>query len=53
MHYVPEALNVLDENDMPQMAALRKNCQEGIVADYDTSYDVCCKIMTYIENISG
>lgn len=53
MYHVPEALNILDESNMPQMAALRKNCQESVSADIHTSYSVCCEIMTYIEEISG
>jgi len=39
MHIVPEALNILDDSNMPQIAALRKTCQEGIEDDYDTAGD--------------
>jgi|Transcript_36556 carboxypeptidase C (cathepsin A) len=53
MYKVPEALNILDDSNMPQIAALNKNCVESVVADYDTSYEVCCKIMNYIEDVSG
>ena len=53
MYHLPEALNLLDDSNMNQIAALRKNCQESLVKDYDTSYSVCCKVMTYIEEISG
>jgi len=53
MHIIPEALNILDDSNMPQIAALRKNCYESVVGDYNTSYDVCCKIMNYIEDVSG
>ena len=53
MHHVPEALNILDESNMPQIAALRKNCFEEISSSYSTTYSTCCNIMTYIEEISG
>lgn len=53
MYIVPEALNILDDSNMPQIAALRKNCQESRVGDPDTSYQICCKIMNYIEDVSG
>ena len=53
MHHIPEALNILDESNMPQIAALRKSCQESISSDYETTYSTCCSIMTYIEEISG
>ena len=53
MYHIPESLNILDDSNMPQIAALRKNCHEGLAEDYDTAYTVCCKVMDYIETISG
>ena len=53
MYKVPEALNILDDSNMPQIAALRKNCAESVVGDYKTSYETCCKIMDYISDVSG
>mmetsp|Transcript_18229 Transcript_18229/g.22741 ORF Transcript_18229/g.22741 Transcript_18229/m.22741 type:complete len:135 (-) Transcript_18229:1059-1463(-) len=47
MYKVPEALNILDDSNMPQIAALNKNCVESV------SYDECNKIMNYIEDVSG
>ena len=38
MYKVPEALNILDDSNMPQVAALRKDCTESYVADRETSY---------------
>jgi len=35
MHIVPEALNILDDSNMGQIAALRKNCQEELYLDFD------------------
>jgi len=52
MHIVPEALNILDDSNMPQIAALRKKCQEEI-ADYAQAGDDCAGIMGYIEAVSG
>ena len=54
MHHIPEALNILDDSNMPQIAALQKSCFEEISeSDSRTTYDTCCNIMTYIEDISG
>ena len=52
MYLVPEALNVLDDSNMPQIAALRNNCIESIVGDPDNAYTICCKIMDYISDVS-
>ena len=49
MYIVPEALNIIDDSNMPQIAALRKTCTEGLVGDYSNSYNSCSNIMTYIE----
>ena len=53
MHMIPEALGILDDNDMLQIAALRKNCQEGLYADYITTHAVCSEISNYIKDVSG
>ena len=53
MHLIPEALNILDESNMPQIAALRKSCQEEISSNPANTYATCCNIMTYIEEVSG
>lgn len=51
MHIVPEALNILDDSNMPQIAALRKSCQE--VLYQEAAESTCAAIMGYIEEISG
>ena len=51
MHIVPEALNILDDSNMPQIAALRKSCQEIIYAA--EAEETCAAIMGYIESVSG
>ena len=60
MHIVPEALNILDDSNMPQIAALRKRCQElELNEDGTTLKDPaqasknCSDIMDYIVAVSG
>ena len=53
MHIVPYALNILDDSNMPQIAALRKNCQEMLAANITAADDTCADIMGYIETVSG
>ena len=53
MHLVPEALNILDDSNMPQIAALRKSCQEMLAVDFDQADETCAAIMDYITNVTG
>ena len=53
MHLVPEALNILDDSNMPQIAALRKSCQEMLAVDFDQADDTCAAIMDYITKVTG
>ena len=53
MHLVPEALNILDDSNMPQIAALRKNCQEMLATDLAQADDTCAAIMDYMTEVSG
>ena len=53
MHLVPEALNILDDSNMPQIAALRKSCQEMLAVDFDQADETCASIMDYITNVTG
>ena len=54
MYIVPEALNILDDSNMPQIAALRKNCQESLIKNTDgSSQGICAGIMDYIVAVSG
>lgn len=48
MHLVPEAINILDGSNMPQIAAMRKSCQEELAIDIAKSSGVCHAIMDYI-----
>ena len=48
MHIVPEALNILDDSNMPQIAALRKSCQEMIYLNLAEADNTCAAIMGYI-----
>ena len=54
MYVVPQALNIIDNSNMDQVAALIKNCQEQILTgDYVNAEISCDGIMDYIYNISG
>ena len=52
-HVVSEALNIIDESNMPQITALQKNCIESVYADFSNAYDVCSKIVDYLTDVSG
>lgn len=49
----PEALNILDETNLPQIQALINKCEAAVVSDIATSADACSNIMGYIEEVSG
>lgn len=53
MHIVPEALNILDDSNMPQIAALRKNCQEILAIDLAKAKETCGGIIDYMVAVSG
>ena len=53
MHLVPEALNILDDSNMPQIAALRKSCQEMLAEDLAQAEETCANIMGYITEVTG
>ena len=53
MHLVPEALNILDDSNMPQIAALRKSCQEELAVNFDQAEATCAAIMDYITKVTG
>lgn len=53
MYVVPEALNILDDSNMPQIAALNKNCQEELAIDLANADGMCGDIMGYITEVSG
>jgi len=43
---VPEALNIIDDSNMPQITALQKNCLEE--RDVTKQGDVCAAIVDYV-----
>ena len=56
MHVVPKALNIIDESNMPQIAALERRCKEILTNPSYTDEekgDTCSSIMGYIEEVSG
>ena len=52
-HIVPEALNIIDDSNMPQIAALRKTCIESLFRNSTKSYDTCSEIVDYLTGVSG
>ena len=53
MYIVPEALNIIDDSNMPQIAALIRRCQEEIAIDEYQACDDCRDIVNYISKVSG
>jgi len=53
MHIVPEALNILDDSNMPQIAAMERRCKEMVSTNLTESADTCSDIMGYICDVSG
>jgi vitellogenic carboxypeptidase-like protein len=56
MHLVPEALNILDDGNMPQIAALEQRCRENLTNEswtVEQKGDTCASIMGYITGVSG
>ena len=54
MHKLPEALNILDQSEMDQVATLNRRCQEEVLKD--SSYNAvttCGEIFNYVSQISG
>ena len=50
---MPEALNIIDDSNMPQITVLQKNCQEMLGTDWTGAADECGKIIDYVSQISG
>ena len=53
MYLVPQALNILDDSNMSQIATLNRRCQEILHTDLKAAEDTCAAIMDYIEGVSG
>ena len=57
MYIVPEALNILDNSDMDQIATLNRRCQEGAMQTDDyTAQEMeakCTAIYDYVSQVSG
>ena len=53
MWVLPQALNFLDDMNMPQVQALIRNCQEELYVDMVQAEDTCAAIMDYIVYVSG
>lgn len=53
MYKVPYALNIIDDSNMKQIAAMTRRCQEGLVPNITQAADDCSNIMGYIEDVAG
>ena len=53
MHLVPEALNILDDSNMPQIAAMERRCREMLHTNLEQADETCGDIMGYITGVSG
>ena len=53
MYLVPQALNILDDSNMGQIATLNRRCQEILNTDMSAADETCAAIMDYITGISG
>ena len=56
MHLVSESLNIIDDTNMPQIAALIQRCREILTDENysdDFKGDVCASPITYINHVSG
>ncbi len=52
-HKVAEALGIIEYNNLEQIAALRKNCEEIIGQDWFKASDTCGMTMDYIDELAG
>ncbi|CDW71101.1 serine carboxypeptidase [Stylonychia lemnae] len=52
-YLVARGLNIVDNSNMAQIAALRKQCEETSSNDWDKSSDVCELAMDYIDSLAG
>lgn len=56
MAIVPEALNVIDESNMPQVAAIQRRCLINLTNRSMTDAekgDICASLINYIMDVSG
>ena len=54
MHKLPEALNILDQSEMDQIATLNRRCQEAVLKDSSINSETkCAEIYDYVSQISG
>jgi len=53
MWEAPDALNIIDQSNLNQLAAIMRNCQEDNAKSSSDTYDVCSSIMDYVDYVSG
>lgn len=52
-HKVGTSLNIVDDYNMDQIAALRRRCEETISTSYKDGVEACSKTLDYIDTIGG
>lgn len=52
-HKVAQALGIIDDVNLQQVATLRKNCEEIIGKNWTLSSDLCGQTMDYIDDVAG
>lgn len=53
MHIIAQGLDIIDENNMKQIAAIERNCDEMMAKDLIEAVDVCDGPLDYINAVSG
>lgn len=53
MHIVGQALNLIDESNLDQIATLERLCDEIVTKNLSSATPVCGTIMDYIMDVSG
>ena len=53
MYEVPYALNIIDDNNLMQIATLEQRCRILKTMNISAGADACGEIMDYIEDVSG
>lgn len=53
MHIIAQGLDILDENNMKQIATFERHCDETMATDLIAASDVCGQPLDYIAEVSG
>ena len=48
MYLLPQALNIIDDSNIGQIATLNRRCEEQLAKNFSSAADTCSQIMEYI-----